>query len=148
VRTKNGSRARDRQIGEAGSTLTAIWSLRAESCGFWMVVSPLMALSFKAVAPILCLQVADLLADAAALSEALAALPLEADSLLEASLLAMPDALALGSDALAAASLSLSALRDDLRLSPSRSSSCESAQHPSCQPRDGEVKLMLANMHS
>jgi len=125
-----------------------MWSLRAESCGFWMVVSPLIALSSKAVAPILCLQVADLLADAAALSEALAVLPLKADALLEASLHAMPDTVALGSDALAAASLCLSALRDDLRLSPSRSSSCESAQHPSCQPRDGEDKLILTNVHS
>lgn len=116
-----------------------------------MVVSPLMALSFKAVAPILCLPVAgpaDLLADSAALSEALAALPLEADVLLEASLLSLPDALALGSDALPAASLSLSALRDDLRLSPSRSSSCDSAQHPSCKSRDGAVKQMMANIHS
>jgi hypothetical protein len=107
-----------------------------------------MALSFKAVAPILCLPVAgpaDLLADSAAWSEALAALPLEADALLEASL---PDALALGSDALPAASLSLSALRDDLRLSPSRSSSCDSAQHPSCKSRDGAVKQMMANIHS
>ena len=112
-----------------------------------MVVSPLIALSFKAVAPMLCLPLAspaDLPTDAGALLLDLAApsldvglpfdadaWPSEADVLLAASLLALPEALPLGVDVLPLGVDALlgeaASLAADLRTLPPCSSFWDSA---------------------